>query len=212
MATPLVDLLAAAVARRANPAAAAWFAAQLSGAGDFLPAFSAAGRRLGAAEVPDPSLPFSCQGRGLDEIGRVALLLARLDSLPQGHEALVADLFYRGDAREKQAVLRALPLLPQPARFVELGVEAVRSSVQTIFEAIACENPYPADHFSGAAFNQLVLKALFNEVSVARIAGLDRRATSELSRMAEGYGSERRAAGRSVPEDIAAIVALARRD
>lgn len=140
----------------------------------------------------------------------MALLLARAGA--PDDEALVRELFYKGEAREKQAVLRALPLLPAPARFVEIGVEAVRSSVQPIFEAIACENPYPADHFSGSAFNQLVLKALFNATSVARIAGLARRAGEELARMAEGYGSERRAAGRTVPEDIARITALARRE
>ena len=56
-----------------------------------------------------------------------------------------------------------------------------------------------------------MVKALFNEVRVARILGLDRRVTPELVRMADGYGSERRAAGRSVPDDIAVIRGLIRR-
>jgi hypothetical protein len=140
------------------------------------------------------------------------MLLARLgEGAGEDGPSLVAELFYRGESREKQAVLRALPLLPDPARFIAIGVEACRSSVQTVFEAIACENPYPAEHFTDAAFNQMVLKALFTEVGVARIDGLERRASGELSRMAESYGSERRAAGRRVPEDIARIVELARR-
>ena len=44
-------------------------------------------------------------------------------------------------------------------------------------------------------FNQMVLKALFTDVRLERIVGLDGRLTPELSRMAAAYASERRAAG-----------------
>ena len=56
--------------------------------------------------------------------------------------------------------------------------------------------------FPDANFNQLVLKAFFIGVAVARIAGLEQRKTAELRRMAEDYASERRAAARSVPPDL----------
>jgi hypothetical protein len=46
------------------------------------------------------------------------------------------------------------------------------------------------------------LKALFNKVALARIQGLADRANPELARMASDYAAERRAAGRSVPNDI----------
>ena len=224
MPHPLADRLTGLVARRAPAEAASWLAAQLEGVGkgdQFVSAFSAAGRRLGTAAIAlrdDERLPgedgvaLLFAGRGLDEAGRAALLLARSAALKSGHLALASEVFYRGEVREKQALLRALPLLPEPAQFLDLAVEACRSSVQTLFEAIACENPYPADWFSQEAFNQLVLKALFIEVSVNRIAGLARRADSELARMATGYGSERRVAGRRVPADIDTICTLARRD
>ena len=42
-------------------------------------------------------------------------------------------------------MLRALPLLPPADWALEIGVDACRTSVQPIFEAIACENPFPAD-------------------------------------------------------------------
>jgi hypothetical protein len=71
-----------------------------------------------------------------------------------------------------------------------------------VFEAIACENPYPAAHFPELNFNQMVLKALFTGVALERVIGLDGRVTPELARMANDYASERRAAGRSVPADI----------
>jgi hypothetical protein len=74
--------------------------------------------------------------------------------------------------------------------------------VQTIFESIACENPFPADEFPDLNFNQMVLKAMFNGVALARIVRLGERAGADLARMAADYAAERRAAGRSVPADI----------
>lgn len=219
MGSPVADRIALVVARRSSREAGAWLSAQLAAAPaqsavEFATAFAAAGRRLGTAPLPllgeEPALSLALDGRGQDEAARAALLLARLGT--RGDDALVKDLFYKGGAREKAAVLRALPLATRPDRFLEVAVEAVRSSVQTIFEAIACENPYPADHFSDEAFNQLVLKALFTEARVARIVGLSRRAGPELARMVQGYADERRAAGRKVPEDLDAVRAFARRD
>jgi hypothetical protein len=107
--------------------------------------------------------------------------------------------------------LRVLSYLPDPESFLELAGDACRSSVQGVFEALACENPYPARHFPEAAFNQMVLKAVFTGAALVRICDLDRRINRELVRMAEGYASERRAAGRSVPADVERLVAAARR-
>jgi hypothetical protein len=80
-----------------------------------------------------------------------------------------------------------------------------------VFEAIAAENPYPATHFPDPNLNQMELKAVFVEVAVDRIQGLDERITPELARMAEDYAAERRAAGRPVPADVDHIVSHARR-
>jgi hypothetical protein len=52
----------------------------------------------------------------------------------------------------------------------------------------------------------MVLKCLFCEVPLRRIQDLARRVTPELRRMVEAYSSERRAAGRAVPEDVALIL------
>ncbi len=51
----------------------------------------------------------------------------------------------------------------------------------------------------------MVLKALFIEVALERILGLQRRITPELRRMAKDYAGERAAAGRSIPKDIALL-------
>jgi hypothetical protein len=114
----------------------------------------------------------------------------------------VREVFQQGDNGEREALLASLSMLPQPERFLETAIDACRSHVQSVFEAIACENPYPARHFPDLNFNQLVLKAFFTEVAVKRIVGLTDRLSPELTRMANDYASERRAAGRPVPPDL----------
>ena len=138
--------------------------------------------------------------RTVDEAARIALILdaaARPD-----FDALRDACFRGGDTGERCAVLRALPLLPGRERFVPIAVEACRSNVLPVFEAIACENPYPARHFAEASFNQMVLKAVFMGVALDRLHGLDARRGDDLARMARDYASERRAAGRGVPADL----------
>jgi hypothetical protein len=145
-------------------------------------------------------------GRTLDEVCRIALLLLGTESLPADQQALfINEVYLRGDNYERQALLRALTFLPDPERFMATAVEACRTNAQVIFEAIACDNPYPFRYFPGLNFNQMVLKALFIGSPLARVIGLEERITSELIRMAEDYASERRAAGRPVPEDITLI-------
>jgi hypothetical protein len=174
-------------------------------------AIAGCGRRLGSPAAWGAEEVEGLRGLGLlaperltpATIGRMALLARALETTPEErHVALVREVYLRGDFAEQAAVLRALPLLPGPERFVDLAIEACRTNVLDVFEAIACESPFPARHFPEAAFNQLVLKAMFMGVALARIDGLDRRRNPELARMARDYASERRAAGRSVPPDI----------
>jgi len=148
------------------------------------------------------------RGWGVDEAGQALLLMLAARSLaPDRLDHLVEECYRTGDNRERHAVLRALPFLPESERILAVGVEACRSSVQSVFEAIACENPVPATRFPDLNFNQMVLKALFTDVRLDLIVGLDIRVTPELRRMAAGYASERRAAGRSVPIDIGRLIA-----
>jgi hypothetical protein len=84
--------------------------------------------------------------------------------------------------------------------------------VQSVFEAIACENQYPERHFPEHNFNQMVLKSFFTGTPVQRIEGLATRRSAELSRMAEAYASERRAAGRPVPADLPLVTGALPKD
>jgi hypothetical protein len=178
----------------------------------FLIMWSGAGRRLGQAGLRSPTeeekrLPFFPEGWGADEFGRTLLLQGALAArLPEAHAALVNELYSTGDLRERQAVMRALPHLPAPERFVAVAIEAVRNNAVSVIEAIACENPFPARQFPDEAFNQMVLKCLSCDVPLQRIHDLSRRVTPELRRMVEAYASERRAANRPVPKDTALIL------
>jgi hypothetical protein len=180
-----------------------------AGAG-FHAAFASAGRRFGTAPI-EATAHRAIVAAGLlvpeylgaDECARGALVLAAAAHLDgEARFALVRDLLRRGELRERQAVLRVLAALPEPARYVELAIDACRTNVAGVFRAIACDNTYPAAHFDDAAFAQLVLKALFTGAPLARVHGLEARTTGELVRMVEAYASERRAAGRPVPGDV----------
>jgi hypothetical protein len=135
--------------------------------------------------------------------GRALMLLARAGGAMGGSFAADATACYEnGDAGEQQSWMRAVALLPGARGFLPLVIDTCRTNILPLFESVACENPYPSRYFPELNFNQLVLKALFNGVALARIVGLDSRANDSLARMANDYAAERRAAGRSVPADL----------
>jgi hypothetical protein len=207
------------------PEVRAWWTSALAstrqsgpGGTGFVAAWSAAGRRLGRAPVDagdDAAAALRAQGAplvpaewGVDEVGRVLLLLAAAEAPASagGLAPVVDELFRMGEMREQQAVLRALAYLPQPEQFVPLAADAVRSNVVSVLEALACENPFPAKYVPEAPFNQMVMKCLFNDVSLHRVLGLAERNNDELRRIVGDYIKERRSAGRVVPPDVALIL------
>jgi hypothetical protein len=146
------------------------------------------------------------EGSGAALASRVALLQRASEELERERFVrFVAKCWRTGDLREQQAVLRALPSLPDPERWMRIAREGCRSNIAALFEAIATDNAYPAREFAEPDLNQTVIKALFIGVPVARIVGLEARMNAELRRMATDYVSERRAAGRSVPDDALAL-------
>jgi hypothetical protein len=190
------------------------FAAAEAGAGSiaFRAAYAGSARRLGAlAHTPfTPPAALASHTRPhwtLVDIVRAALLARALDvAPPSGQPQVVVTLFDGGEIGEQESLLRTLSLLPDAGRFASAGLNACRTNATRVFAALACENPFPASHLPDAGFNQMVLKALFMELSLRRIEGLRGRITPELKRMVESYGSERRAAGRPVPEDVGYVL------
>jgi hypothetical protein len=155
---------------------------------DFLVRFSGAHRTGGA------------------ELVRIRMLEEASGELaPEAFAELLWSVWRSGDLGERQAVLRALPGLRDPARHLPIAAEGARTNALAIFEAIAADNPYPSRFFGERELSQLVVKALFLGVPVARIVGLERRMNTELTRMAAAFVSERRAANRDVSEDAIAL-------
>ncbi len=131
------------------------------------------------------------------ELLRAALVLARSDLDQATFSDDFEGLFRFADQGELCALYRCLPLLPQGERFVARAAEGCRTNMMTVFEAVALDSPYPVQHFDDTAWHQLVIKALFLDLPVYRIAGLDGRLTAELTRMALDWADERASAGRS---------------
>ncbi|SCL17116.1 hypothetical protein GA0070616_1205 [Micromonospora nigra] len=150
--------------------------------------FAAAGRRCGRNELPE--LP----GWTADDAARVLLLTA----LPADHTAFTDLLYRHGDAAERRAVLRALPLLPVGADAVPLLHDAIRTNDTRLVAAAL--GPY-ARHLDPSAWRQAVLKCVFTGVPLAVVADLDERADGELALMLAALAAERAAAGRTMPAD-----------
>ena len=136
-----------------------------------------------------------------DQAARVRLLL---ESTADGEllARRLDTLCSAADVGELVAFYRGLPLYPDPARHVLRAAEGVRSNMRVVFEAVAHRNPYPAEQFSQAAWNQMVLKALFVGTRLDLIAGLDTRANPALARMLTDYAHERWAASRAVSPEL----------
>jgi hypothetical protein len=183
----LSSRLLAAAAARVDSSSADWLAAAARRSeGALASGYSAAARRLGRAPLDadaaeaesfaQAGLAWSTASWGVDDAARAALVLARAASAPAARLAmLVEDLHRLGGLRERGALMRVLPLLPQPARFSALARAAARSEAEPLFRAIAVDNPYPALHFPEEALRQVALRAEALGVPPARLLGVDRR-------------------------------------
>lgn len=115
-------------------------------------------------------------------------------------------LYETATLHEAVALYQALPVLHHPARLVARAQEGVRSSMTSVFEAVALRNAYPAAYFDEDAWNQLIVKCLFVGVRVDRVIGLDERVNEKLAAMLLDYAHERWAAQRSVDPQLWRLV------
>ncbi|MEV4619879.1 EboA domain-containing protein [Asanoa sp. NPDC049573] len=135
-----------------------------------------------------------------DEAARALLLAA----LPKDRVAEELERLYRyGDANEKRAVLRALPLLPIGNAGVPLLHDALRTNDTRLVGAAL--GPYAA-HLDAATWRQGVLKCVFMGLPLSCVDGLDERADEELRVMLAGLAEERAAAGRPMAADATGLL------
>jgi len=166
------------------------------------PLASSAGQEPPSAELPATDLLE-------DTAVRIAFLVGLAEQrAARDFTDILTTLYRTGSDREQIAILRAFPFLPDQESLVPLAREASRTNDVAVFSALACDSAFPARHLPHAAFDQLVLKALFIGVPLARIRDLHARITPELRRMVADFAEERRAAGRPVPADVPPLLEL----
>ena len=119
-------------------------------------------------------------------------------SFPERLKGLAAS----ADLSELIAIYKGLPLYPDPHTLVPVATEGLRTAMRTVFEAVAHENPFPAENFPDSAWNHMVLKRLFIDSVLHPIVGLDDRWNDELAGVLVNYAHERWAAHRPVTPEL----------
>jgi hypothetical protein len=152
--------------------------------------------------------PHGVHGPTLDDAVREVLVQALGEALADDRSRLVeetSDLYRYGDADEKRAVLRALPVLDIGDQALPLVADALRTNdVRLVAAALGA---YGARHLDEQSWRQGVLKCLFVGVPLTAVVRLDERRDEELARMVAAYSYERVLAGRDVPDDVWLVLA-----
>lgn len=138
----------------------------------------------------------------VDQGCRTLLLLSNPYDDEERFRSVWERCFSSADLAEQVALFQALAITPAPQTFADRAAEGIRSNAAPVFNAVALNNPYPAEYLDQTAWNQLVLKAIFIGSPLHLIQGLDQRANRELAHMLVDFAHEREAANRSVEPQL----------
>jgi hypothetical protein len=138
------------------------------------------------------------KGWTVDALSRVWLLMQLKPDDRERYIAAIENLFMNGEMGELVALYASIPLLAYPERWRKRCAEGIRSNIGQVLESIICNNPYPAEQLDEAAWNQLVLKAIFTGKPVLEITGLRERRNPNLAQSLLDYAHERWAAHREL--------------
>ncbi|MEO1013096.1 MAG: EboA domain-containing protein [Bacteroidota bacterium] len=138
------------------------------------------------------------QRADLQQISRIYLLMEVLEADPDMFRPKVANIIQVADTGELATFLKFLVFLPNPEVYKHTAVEALRTNISTVFNAIALNNPYPALYFNEQQWNQMYLKTAFMQGDLSAIKEIDARANTELTRIISDYAHERWAASRDI--------------
>ena len=144
----------------------------------------------------------SLTGWSIPQAARVLTLCSYPFESSHSFIDLMDQLYSTAEVSELVALYRALPVLPYPSILRARASEGVRTNMTVVFDAVVLDNPYPSEYLDEAAWNQMVLKALFMERPLYRIYGLDQRANQSLSNMISNFAHERWAAGRPTSPEM----------
>ncbi|MCK0156927.1 EboA domain-containing protein [Cellulophaga sp. F20128] len=138
------------------------------------------------------------QKANLQQIARIYLLTSVLESNPEFFKDKVANIIQVADTGELETFLKFLVLLPNAEDFKFVAVDALRTNIATVFDAIYVHNPYPALYFDDQQWNQMFLKAAFMDRDLTMFHSIDSKANKDLARIISDYAHERWAAGRAI--------------
>lgn len=124
-------------------------------------------------------------------------VISRADYVP-----LIEALFLQADLGELTVLYKALPFYAYAEEWVPRCAEGIRSNIGTVLDAIMQENNYPSAHLPEAAWNQMILKAVFTGKDLTRVYGLLQRNNPALAASLLNYAEERLAAGRDIDREI----------
>jgi hypothetical protein len=220
--TSIIDLLRYWISQQVNQECLTWLdekREQISNKESplvFFTAFSAASRHTGKADLK--LTPFDLKAASaivpgwfpvhwsVDQAARTLIVLALPHDNCEKYLHILEQVFNTADLGELVALYQALPLLHYPEKLRDRACEGIRSNMTAVFNAVALQNPYPAEYFDNRAWNQMILKALFVGSPLYLIQGIDARNNPELSRMLLDYANERQAAKRSVSPELWELV------
>ena len=132
------------------------------------------------------------------QLSRVYLLASVLQSDFEFFGPKVAQIIQVADQGELITFLKFLILLPRAEYFKDTAVEALRTNITPVFEAISMNNPFPELFFNEQQWNQMYLKAAFMQLDLSKIIGVENRANAKLARIISDYAHERWAASRDI--------------
>ncbi len=175
-----------------------WIETKLKGGKTaILTAFVATPRFISKSEIKTDS-NLNIQNWSLDQLVRIFFLLSFQSQNKEEYCKSIDLLFETAEINEYVALISALSYLPYPEYWQLRATDAVRSNIGPVLNAIAFNNTYPKDHFTELAWNQLVLKCIFNDKPIKEIIGLEERSNYNLAQSISNLAHERWAAGRNI--------------
>lgn len=138
------------------------------------------------------------EGWAVDRLSRMWLLMQLTPDTKEKYIDTIENLFLNAEMSELVALYSSLPVLAFPEVWRKRCAEGIRNNIGLVLESVICNNPYPSEQLDEAAWNQMVLKAIFTEKPMLQIIGLRKRVNPNLALALTDYAHERWAAHRPV--------------